>query len=494
MQQNPAAKPQSAAESFIGSVFKYSVSTFVNMGIMGASIILTGLFIPRGVNGQIGIFLTWTNSIMTIAILGLDQALIRFYHKPPAGLSRNGLFRLCFYFSSAALLLGGALCSTLLARPIYEGLEFSMLGQGFVPLLFLNALFYMVARYFNVLYRMEGNIRVYTAESILMQFFYKLFYILGAFFGLANPVPAMALCSAGGLGAFALVFAFLRRGALRPAAAELKSPAWRTLLPYGIAIAPTAVFITLNASFAGPLITAQLGKDPYGVYNFAYTLSNIVTMVQGGFASFWGPYMFENYKTQQARIKRVHNYVNLVILCFFALLVAAEDILFIIFREYAEAQPIFPLMMLAAVFTILCETTVYGNTIARRPIYDTLGIGLSFGLNILLLATLTAPLGLFGAAIAIAAANGAMFLFRTLSAQRFYSSIPNPGKTALAAALAVALAVAGSLLAHNFAAKLAASLAAMGLYILMYRHEFIRLVKLALSIAKGLLARRRSAV
>ncbi|MDL2293707.1 lipopolysaccharide biosynthesis protein [Ruminococcaceae bacterium OttesenSCG-928-D13] len=476
------------AEGFIGSVFKYSISTFVNMGIMGLTIILTGLFVPTGVNGQIGIFTSWTGTIMTIAILGLDQALIRFFNEPPAGLKRSGLFRLCFYFSSAAVLVAGALCSTLLLRPIYRALGFTMVGSWAVPLLFLNAFFYMIARYFNVLYRMEGNIRVYTAESILMQFFYKLFVLLGVFFGGDNPVPAMVLCSVCGLGAFALVFSFLRRDALRPRPAEFKSGGYKTILPYGLAIAPTAVLLTFNYSYTNTFLNTHLGEDPAGIYGFAYQLSNIVSMVQGGFAAFWGPYMFEHYKTEQERIKRVHNYLNFVILVFFAALVAFEDVAFIIFSKYAAALPVFPLMMLSAVFTILCETTVYGNAIARKPIYDTLGYALSFAVNVAGLWLLaTGRLGLYGAAIAIAAANFAMFLLRTITAQRLYRSIESPAQTAVAILIAVALAVAGTVWAHQFLLKLAASAIAAGLYCLLYRKQLGRLWQLGLGILRGLL-------
>lgn len=484
-----ASQDKNTAEGFLGSVFKYSVSTFVNMGIMGLSMLLIGLFVAPEHSGQMSIFTSSTTTVMNIAILGLDQSLIRFYFEPPGKLSPSGLFRTCFYFSTAVLLVGGALCSTVLLGPAYAALGISTAGPWVVPALFLNVLFYMVARYFNVLYRMEGNILVYTVESILMQFFFRLFYLLGAFFGHENPVPAMVVCSVAGLGGFALVFSFLRRRVLRPRAAEFKSGVYRHTLPYGIVIAPTTVIVSGNYSVALILITHLLGGTAAGFYGYGYMLSNIVSTVQLGFASFWGPYMFENYKTQQPRIKRVHNYLNFVILSFFALLVAFEDIIFLILPAYAGAMPVFPLMMLSAVFTILCETTVYGNAIARRPIFDTLGFALSFAVNIGLCLALCPGFGLYGAAVAIAVGNFVMFLFRSFTAQRLYQSIENPLQTAVAVALAVALAAAGTALTGSFLARLAASLVTIGLYCLLYRGQLRRLWGLALSILGGLFKR-----
>lgn len=470
---------KNTADGFAGSVFKYSISTFANIGILGLSMVLTGWFLLPEMLNQIGIFTSWTNTIMTIGILGLDQSLIRFYHEPPQGLSKNGLFRLCFYGSTLALVLGGAVGSLWLSGPIYSALGFSAVGPWVIPVLFVNALFFMTARYFNVLYRMEGNIAVYTTQSILMQFFYKLFYLGGRFALPQDPVLGMILFSVVGLGGFALVFALFRRQVLRPHLPEFTKRAYGLVLPYGLAVAPTAIMITLNASYSNSFLKHQLGGELAGLYTFAFALSNIVTMVQGGFASFWGPYMFENYKTQQERIKKVHNYLNLIIICFFAFLVAVEDILFWVFPKYVEAQPIFSLMMLSAVFTILCETTVYGNAIARRPVYDTIGIGLSFGVNALFLGALVPALGLYGAAVALALANFCMFLFRTFTAQKLYSSIATPFKTLLAILLSFVLAAAGTLFAFAFIPKMLVSLMVMGLCILLYRKEFVRLLVLA---------------
>ncbi len=486
MPQKAAEKParksaENTAEGFAASVLKYSVSTFVNMGILGLSIILTGVFIVPDVLEEISIFTTWTNTIMTIAVLGLDQAFLRFYNNPPARLTQNGLFRLCFYGSSAALLLAGTLCSTLLLGPVYGALGFSMAGPQFVPLLFLNAFFYLIARYFNVYFRMRGNILWYTAESILMQFFYKLFFILGAFMGTENPAPAMMLCSLGGLCIFAVFFCIFKRRVLHPRRADFTGGGYKTLLPYGLAVAPTAVFVTANLSVALSMLVGMAGEAQAGMYSFAYTLSNVVSMVQLGFAAYWGPYMYAHYKTQQPRIMRVHDYLNLLILAFFTLLVAFQDAVGLFFPKYAGVLPIFPLMMLSAVFTILCETTVYGIAIAKRPIWDTVGIGLSFAVNVGGIVLLVPSLGLHGAAIGLAAANFIMFMFRTLIAQRFYRSIQSYGRTALAVALATALAAGGTLLAGQFWPKLALCAAALAAFCLLYRRQLARLWRLGVS-------------
>ena len=75
---------KSSGESFAGNVMKYSVATYLGFAITGLALIVKGL-LPAEVLGAPVTFMTYTATIMNIGILGLDQALLRFYHEPPAG-------------------------------------------------------------------------------------------------------------------------------------------------------------------------------------------------------------------------------------------------------------------------------------------------------------------------------------------------------------------------------------------------------------------------
>ena len=68
---------RSSGESFAGNVMKYSVATYL-LAITGLALIVKGL-LPAEVLGAPVTFMTYTATIMNIGILGLDQALLRFY-------------------------------------------------------------------------------------------------------------------------------------------------------------------------------------------------------------------------------------------------------------------------------------------------------------------------------------------------------------------------------------------------------------------------------
>jgi O-antigen/teichoic acid export membrane protein len=143
-------------------------------------------------------------------------------------------------------------------------------------------------------------------------------------------------------------------------------------------------------------------------------------------------------------------------------------------------------MMLSAVFNILSETTVYGNAIARRPVFDTVGIGLGFGANVLFVLLLVGPFGLWGAAIALAASNFVTYAFRTLTAQKFYASIESVPRTLWALGLGVLTAAAGTLLAARFPLKLAACAACACAVCLLYRRQLRRCLQLGFGILRSI--------
>ncbi len=481
-----AAPKHDSAEGFIASVLKYSVSTIISFALFALAVLLGNYLVPnQDIYGEISQFLGATNTLMTIAIFGLDQSYIRFCYEPPGKVSSEGLFRLCLYLSVSVLVVGGVVCTLFFSQPIYELFSFEMLGKEAVPLVFVNTLFWMVARYFYVLYRMEQNLLLYTVTAILMNFFNKVFYLFGAFFD--NQLMGMVAFSLVGLGGFAVFCLLSRRTLILPQKGEALRTALPAALPYGLAVAPTAVLVTLNFTVGAAYVASSISGDARGVYSYAFQLSNIITALQLGFASFWGAYMYANYKTQQARIQKVHDILNFVVLLFFCALVALEDIIFLILGNYADALSIFPLMMLAAVFTVLCESTTYGNTIAKKPIFDTLGNALSILCNFVFCVLLIPTFSLVGAAAALALANLAMYLFRTGFGQYFYRTVRYPLKSIAAVVLSLVLAVAATAWYDIFWLKLAFCLGTAGIYCLLYINELKRCVALSVAMGKKLL-------
>ena len=202
---------KTSGESFAGNVMKYSVATYLGFAITGLALIVKGL-LPAEVLGAPVTFMTYTATIMNIGILGLDQALLRFYHEPPAGAEPRQLFAACTRISAAFMMLLGVAGSVFFAQPLAAAFGLGSAGPGIVPLLFLNAALYMLVRYLNVLLRLENDLRAYTAETLWMQGCYNLFYLLPGFF--TSEVFVLAVAAILSFGVVAIAFGYKYRTAV----------------------------------------------------------------------------------------------------------------------------------------------------------------------------------------------------------------------------------------------------------------------------------------
>lgn len=495
MADTPQQKP-AKPESFVGNVMKYSVATYLGFLISGAALIIKGV-LPADAYAVPATFMAYTMSLMNVGMLGLDQALLRFYREPPRGATGQGMFLACVRLSLLVMLVVGAAASLFFAPTLAVAFGLGQGGAALVPFLFLNAALYMLVRYVNVLLRLENDVRAYTVQTLWMNACLNLVYLLPGFF--TSNVWAFIAAALAGFGGVAVAFWFRALGASRgqdAAPGGLRAPEagqgiYRLMLPYGLLLAPAAILTPLYRSVCLSFLAAGPGATSQGLFEFAYTLAQLVTTVQAGFSTYWGPYVYAHYRTEQERIGRIHDVLNFLVFGFFCVLIMFEDVIFLIFPDKAACMRFFPVMMLSAVFAILIEGTVYGNAIARRPHHDTIGVALGVAVNVALCAWLVPLYSVTGAAVAVAASNGAMFLYRTVTGQYYYRTIPNYGRTISGFLLALAAACVGVLFYDHFVLKFLLVGAILFIYCTLYRPQLHKLWQMALALLRRVAAARR---
>ena len=484
----PPEKP-TKAESFAGSVMKYSIATYLGFVISGAALIIKGI-LPAESYGVPAAFMSYTVSLMNVGMLGLDQSLLRFYRDPPAGASGRRMFHACTRLSLLVMLVVGAVGSLFFAKPLSVAFGLGSGGAVLVPFLFLNAALYMLVRYVNVLLRLENDVKAYTVQTLWMNACLNLIYLLPGFF--TSNVWAFIAAALAGFGGVAVAFWFRALGASRGEGAApggLRAPVagqgvYRLMLPYGLLLAPAAILTPLYRSVCLSFLAAGPGATSQGLFEFAYTLAQLVTTVQAGFSTYWGPYVYAHYRTEQERIGRIHDVLNFLVFGFFCVLIMFEDVIFLIFPDKAACMRFFPVMMLSAVFAILIEGTVYGNAIARRPHHDTIGVALGVAVNVALCAWLVPLYSVTGAAAAVAASNAAMFLYRTVTGQYYYRTIPNYGRTISGFLLALAATCVGVVFYQHFVVKFVLVGAIVFVYCTLYRPQLQKLWQMALALLR----------
>lgn len=495
MADTPQQKP-AKPESFVGNVMKYSIATYLGFLISGAALIIKGV-LPADAYAVPATFMAYTMSLMNLGMLGLDQALLRFYREPPRGATGRGMFLACVRLSLLVMLVVGAAASLFFAPTLAVAFGLGQGGAALVPFLFLNAALYMLVRYVNVLLRLENDVKAYTVQTLWMNACLNLIYLLPGFF--TSNVWAFIAAALAGFGGVAVAFWFRALGASRgqdAAPGGLRAPVagqgvYRLMLPYGLLLAPAAILTPLYRSVCLSFLAAGPGATSQGLFEFAYTLAQLVTTVQAGFSTYWGPYVYAHYRTEQERIGRIHDVLNFLVFGFFCVLIMFEDVIFLIFPDKAACMRFFPVMMLSAVFAILIEGTVYGNAIARRPHHDTIGVALGVAVNVALCAWLVPLYSVTGAAAAVAASNAAMFLYRTVTGQYYYRTIPNYGRTISGFLLALAATCVGVVFYQHFVVKFVLVGAIVFVYCTLYRPQLQKLWQMALALLRRFLAARR---
>ena len=473
------------------SILKYSIATVINFLIYGISLLLVAWLVDPAVWGEVDIFISTSTLFMNICILGLDQSFIRFFNEPPHPLDKQSLFGACFGLSTVVLVATCVICCVFFPQQVLNIFFTDPKADIYLALLFLNAFMAMVGRYLNIMYRMEGSIKLYTLESVAMQFFSKMFYLVAVFLG--ATFENMVLWFTVGMCLFAFIFLWPNRSWVTFFPSVLFSKANKQIMPYGLALAPTAIMLWVNSLFSKVYIAKTIGNGPAGVFSMVSLLSNVVAIIQAGFATFWSAFIYANYKTEQEKIKQVHDYLTFIIVEFLCVLLAFEDVIFFFLGpDYRSGMAVFPIMLLVPVFLIIAETTVYGISIAKKPIHDTIGIGLSVVCNILFCILLAPSFGLYGVCIALAGSNIVMFLYRTIIAQKLYCSIVSYKRTTLVCLIMFALVFAACILNTNFVAKLAVSVGGMVVYIVIYRKQLVSAIQLAKEIIGGFLNKKKA--
>ena len=475
--------------SLVTSIFKFSIATWVNAAIYGISLILASFLLAPDVYGPFDLFISASNTLMTIAALGLDHSYIRFYHEPPEGAkdSRN-LASMCMTISMSALFAFSLIITLVFPRQIsylfFNGVYYPRL----IVLLCVNALFLLLARYFTITYRMRQDTKMYTLQSVLLQFFTRMFFLVGA---LVKPdLDTIVAFNVFGLGIFSLAYFLIQRKTMLPKKAEYSKEAFPPLLKYGIALAPSSVLTYINTLFSRIYVNGRLGDLKLGIYSMASTVTLALSIIQSGFATFWSAFIFENYKTEQKKIIRIHDYLMFAVMVLMCLLIMFQHVIFLILGSgYREGETIFAILLISPMLSIIAETTVYGIEIAKKTYYDAIGMALSVGGNIIFCLLFVDKYGMFGAALSLALSSLLMFIFRSVLGQHFYKSIGYPVKTIMSLLIIFILCV----IAYLFASKpLFVSLAALIVmtgYCIIYGEQFRRCFALAKQIL-GMLTKK----
>lgn len=429
-------------DGFIKSIINFSISHWINFIIgVASAILLTRVFSPD-VYGTLNIFNTTVAMLLSIMILGFDSSLIRFYNEPPEGnTSKQLTFKLLV--ASTFILIIFLIIATLFGYDQFTTKIFGFSSQLICLMVFISVFSQMILRYLNITYRMTFNVKKYTIQSILTQIFTKLFVIFAALASI--QIKGVLIINTLGILLLTIFYFIIQRKDIIPKKIEFNYNNYKKIFKFAIFAAPIGIAININIFLSQLIIANSINKTAVGIYASASYFASILSVLQGGFTTYWSAYMYANYNKNQKQIIKVHNFMMFSLLSVLVLMVLLKDFIYLLIgSEYYESKQFFSLVILYPILTIASETTAYGLSIAKKNHIQLINFIFSMGVNLILSIVLTSKIGLIGAAIASAISGVVLFTLNTIWSQKYYKSISRPIQTMIGTLLIILVAIIGT--------------------------------------------------
>lgn len=414
--------------SFLKSILKFSVSSWINFIIGIISVVITTRVFSPDIYGSLNIFNSASSFLAGFACLGLDGAVLRFFNEPPLGWNKKQLFTKCLAYSLFFLLA----LSFVTTCFFYKGISFALFNRVsllFTVLLSMNSLSLMVLNnYYSQYYRLDNDSFHYTVQVVLVQFFSKLFVIIAA---LITPTIEMVL-SFNTLGLFILmlVYTYIQKNIIWPEHFHWNNKGFGEVFRYGIWGWPLSMAFSASGFLIPLIIKTKLDSYALGIFASTGFFVSAFNVVQSGFRTYWAAFMYGNYKTEQERIISVHNYIVIFVVFLLSGFILLQHIAYLfIGRSFQESRLFFSLVLLDPLLLLLEQTTNYGMALAKRNREMTIIYLVIIGLNLALAYFLLPVWGLPGVAMASAFSATIRFALATWRGQHYYKSIKDIKQT-----------------------------------------------------------------
>jgi len=437
--QNNEKKP-SAFSGFL----RYFYGNFIVLLLGFVSLPLITRVMSNEEYGRTGMFTSAVTIIYIFAILGMDQAYIRYYYKE--GIDRRELLKRCTLPAFGIVIF---LCAVY-AVFSRQANEFLFADQG-IELTIMVILYTVTSVFERFLFldiRMSQNGKLYSNLNILSKVLYiALIIIFAITLGDDFRVVMLAMTISLFLVTLGIGIRFLLQG--KNAAAETTYKIdQRELVKYGLPFILVLLMEWLLSSCDKWALRLWSGYGELGIYNSAMNIMSILLTFKVTFVAFWSPVAMEKYEGDTYEncrdfFKSAFEITRFFcILAGFGLILCRDIIVFILGEKYRSASGVIPFLTLMPVFSILFEITNQGIKFTKKNRYLNYASAVAIVCNIIGNAVLVPRYNSAGAALATGVTYVAYFAIGSYFSEKCYQVGYEGKKTFLYGALLIAYAFA----------------------------------------------------
>ncbi len=326
--------------------------------------------------GRTGMFETAVTIIYIFAIMGLDQAYIRYYYSE--GVDRDRLLRQCLLPALIIVsLLSVIYCFN---ADFFNGLLFGRTAGDITALVVIYALISVFERFFFLDIRMQQNGRLYSNINITQKVL-SILTIIAAWYFLGNDfrVALYALVIPWGLTTAFIIFRYYyhrRKGAYRSKSHEGHIElSQKELFRYGAPFIMVLLMEWLLSSCDRMALRTWSSFDELGIYNSAMKIIILLLTFKNTFIAYWSPVAMERFEKGNMEINRAFFtgvYEITQFLCVIAasgLIILRKVIVLLLGPDYRGAEKMIPFLTLMPIFAMLFEITNQSIKYSKKNIY-----------------------------------------------------------------------------------------------------------------------------
>lgn len=422
MAEEQAEAKENKKSGVLGSFLQFFYGNFVVLLLGFISLPLITRLLSTEEYGRTSLYSSVVSIIYICAILGLDQAYIRYFYKDEV--DERKLFRQCLLPPLALIVVLAAIYfvfSDYFNILLFErsGLDISLLVVGYT----LTSVF---ERFLFLNIRMEQKGKLYSNLNILSKVLYIAFIVLFVMIygddfrvGLYALTLPLVIVTAG------LMIRFLLLG--RGWNARKHTVKTAELLRYGVPFVPMLLMEWLLSSMDKWSIRFFNDFSETGIYAAAMQIMTILLTFKITYVAFWAPIAMEKYEKEAEEIVKpffADMFQKVQFLCMFAafgLTTFRQIIVLILGQGYRDAVKIIPFLSLMPILSILFEMTGQGIKFKGKTIYYNYASFAAIVCNLVGNALLVPRLKGCGAAIATAVTYIVYFAIGTyLSGKCYY--------------------------------------------------------------------------
>lgn len=432
-------KNDSSRLFFLKGFVGFSISSWISSVLSLFSVpIITRVFSTAEL-GKINIFISIVNLFLNFSYMGIDQAFARFYYEPLGKNDPKSFMGVCLTMAGiiAFIVMLGILV-------FYKTLSVTIIGyvSFVIPVaVILSIISNMLLRFFNLAARMEKNVVLYNIQAVSITVISNVSYVAVAIY---KPSAESAIVFRTALlFSAAIIFLVYKANKVLSFRMDLSKKVVRDVLLYALPICPATILAVSNSSIGQILMKHYVNYSAIGIYSNATTVASIITILQHGINNYWGPYVYENYKTKQPQIEKMHHMIAFAMIMFGLAIIIGQDLIYflLIGENFWASKQLFPLLIISPVCYTISETLGMGVRLSKKTFLNIPVYAINLIVNVGLCLVLLPKIGVIGAAIATAGSSIAMLVTKSILGERLYRCSDNYFKLIIALLALVTTAV-----------------------------------------------------